>query len=73
MKRIILWAIKLYINLGKFRTVRRCRFYPSCSVYAHQAIEHFGVLKGLCMGLWRIMRCNPFSKGGYDPVLGKKP
>ncbi|MGC9365870.1 MAG: membrane protein insertion efficiency factor YidD [bacterium] len=46
----------------------RCRFYPSCSDYAYQAIEKFGLIKGAGLGLWRLVRCNPFSKGGYDPV-----
>ncbi|KQC13518.1 MAG: hypothetical protein APR63_00450 [Desulfuromonas sp. SDB] len=46
----------------------RCRFYPSCSDYAYHAIEKFGLIKGAGLGLWRLVRCNPFSKGGYDPV-----
>ncbi len=45
-----------------------CRFHPSCSQYTVLAIEKHGVLRGVCMGVWRIMRCNPFSKGGFDPV-----
>jgi putative membrane protein insertion efficiency factor len=45
-----------------------CRYHPSCSEYAVQAILKYGVLKGSFMGAWRIMRCNPFSKGGFDPV-----
>jgi putative membrane protein insertion efficiency factor len=45
-----------------------CRFYPSCSHYGYQAIYKFGVLKGMLMAVWRIMRCNPFNDGGYDPV-----
>ena len=44
------------------------RFYPSCSEYTYQAVEKYGVLRGSLMGGWRIMRCNPFNKGGYDPV-----
>ncbi|MCT4617742.1 MAG: membrane protein insertion efficiency factor YidD [Candidatus Gracilibacteria bacterium] len=45
-----------------------CKFTPSCSEYTKQAIEKKGVFKGSMMGIWRIMRCNPWSKGGYDPV-----
>jgi uncharacterized protein len=45
-----------------------CRFTPSCSIYTLQAIEKYGLLKGILMGTWRILRCHPFSKGGFDPV-----
>jgi uncharacterized protein len=45
-----------------------CRFKPSCSEYMAQAIEKHGVVRGIAQGCWRIMRCNPFSKGGIDPV-----
>ena len=49
-----------------------CKFYPTCSEYTKQAIEKYGCLKGSFLGLKRILRCNPFSKGGYDPVPPKK-
>ncbi len=45
-----------------------CRFYPSCSHYGYQAIYKYGVLKGALMAVWRVLRCNPFNPGGYDPV-----
>lgn len=45
-----------------------CRFHPTCSEYAYQAIEKYGIMKGGLKALWRVMRCNPFSKGGNDPV-----
>ena len=45
-----------------------CRFVPSCSEYGYQAIEKYGIIRGGAMTVWRVLRCNPFSKGGYDPV-----
>jgi putative membrane protein insertion efficiency factor len=47
---------------------RRCRYEPTCSRYAVQAIRQYGVLRGLVLAGWRLLRCNPFSPGGYDPV-----
>jgi putative membrane protein insertion efficiency factor len=46
----------------------KCPYYPSCSQYGLEAIERYGALKGGLLCVWRILRCNPFSKGGYDPV-----
>ncbi len=45
-----------------------CRFYPSCSHYAYQSIYKYGVFKGVALAVWRLVRCNPFNPGGYDPV-----
>ncbi|MFH0779266.1 MAG: membrane protein insertion efficiency factor YidD [Parcubacteria group bacterium] len=45
-----------------------CRFHPTCSEYAYQAIEKYGLIRGGLMGTWRVLRCNPLSKGGEDPV-----
>ena len=46
----------------------RCKYYPSCSEYAVQAIGRYGILRGAVLSAWRLLRCNPFSHGGYDPV-----
>lgn len=49
-----------------------CRFYPSCSEYGVQAVEQWGLVRGLVLAGWRILRCHPFSRGGWDPVPGAK-
>ena len=45
-----------------------CKYYPTCSEYTKQAIEKYGAIRGIVLGIWRVLRCNPFSKGGYDPL-----
>jgi putative membrane protein insertion efficiency factor len=47
---------------------QRCRYYPSCSEYAIQAVQRFGILRGTLLATWRLLRCNPWSHGGFDPV-----
>ncbi|MCK4947925.1 MAG: membrane protein insertion efficiency factor YidD [Candidatus Aureabacteria bacterium] len=59
--------IRLYQKIFFFLP-RRCRFYPSCSEYMIEAVQKKGVIKGFLLGCWRILRCNPFCSGGYDPV-----
>jgi uncharacterized protein len=49
----------------------RCRFYPSCSAYALEAITRHGAVRGTALALWRLLRCQPFHPGGYDPVPGR--
>lgn len=68
MKEILIWLIKFYRKNISPMTGAKCRFTPTCSAYGLEAIEKYGALKGGLMTLWRICRCNPFSKGGYDPV-----
>ncbi len=76
MKRILLFLIRLYQktlspDTGWFSFKHPhgyCKYYPTCSEYAHQAIQKYGVLKGILKSMGRILRCNPFSKGGYDPI-----
>lgn len=50
-----------------------CRYVPSCSEYAEEAVERYGVLRGGLMALWRLLRCHPFSRGGHDPVVSAAP
>lgn len=67
MRRFCIGLIRLYQKTARFRPAT-CRFQPSCSEYTAQAIRRYGVVKGVLMGSWRIVRCNPFNPGGYDPV-----
>ena len=72
MKRPLIWLIRLYQRCISAYTPPSCRYVPVCSVYGMQAIERFGAVKGTALTVWRILRCNPFSRGGYDPVPEKK-
>ena len=72
MKEIIKTIIKGYQKFISPYFIKSCKYYPTCSEYTHQALEEYGVMKGLAMGIWRILRCNPFSSGGYDPVINNK-
>ncbi|MBN1266602.1 MAG: membrane protein insertion efficiency factor YidD [Anaerolineales bacterium] len=61
--------IRLYqLTIARFIPVNTCRFYPTCSHYSYEAIAKHGLLKGGLMSIWRVLRCNPFCRGGYDPV-----
>lgn len=71
MKKILIIVIKGYQKVLSpfFSEIGiHCKYYPSCSEYTKQAIEKYGSIKGCFLGLKRIIRCNPFSKGGYDPL-----
>jgi len=68
MKKIIIFIIHSYSVLISPYIPTQCRFYPTCSHYMMEAIERKGILRGLWSGLGRIIRCNPFCHGGYDPV-----
>lgn len=69
LRKIVCSPIKLYSYAISPAMKPACRFYPSCSHYAETAISHYGVIKGLWMATKRLMRCHPWSIGGYDPVL----
>jgi len=68
MKRFFVAIIRGYQKFISPMLRPSCRFQPTCSQYAIEAIEKHGVFKGGAMAVWRILRCNPFCKGGYDPV-----
>ena len=72
MKRLfsylLLLPIYFYQKCISPMTSPSCRFTPTCSQYALEAIEKYGALKGGALALWRVLRCNPFGRGGYDPV-----
>jgi putative membrane protein insertion efficiency factor len=68
MKPVALFLIRLYQRTLSQVTPPSCRFVPSCSQYGYEAIDKYGFFKGGWMTTKRILRCNPFSKGGYDPV-----
>ena len=68
MKKLFLFIIKFYRKYISPMKSTKCPYIPSCSEYGMEAIEKYGALKGGALALLRIIRCNPFSKGGYDPV-----
>ncbi|MBR2715814.1 MAG: membrane protein insertion efficiency factor YidD [Ruminococcus sp.] len=73
MKKIFISLIRFYqCKISPLMGKGKCKFYPTCSQYAIEAISEYGAFKGTFLALWRILRCNPFSRGGYDPVKKKK-
>jgi len=69
MKYAALGLIKCYqLTLSRVLPPS-CRFVPTCSEYGYQAITKYGIVRGGCLTLWRVLRCNPFGRGGYDPLL----
>jgi putative membrane protein insertion efficiency factor len=68
MKRAALALIRFYRRAISPSLPPSCRFQPTCSEYAYEAIEKYGILKGGRLAIWRILRCNPFGGSGYDPV-----
>jgi putative membrane protein insertion efficiency factor len=67
LRALVLAPIRLYSRVISPALPRRCKYEPTCSRYAEQAIREFGILRGLVLAAWRVLRCNPWSHGGYDP------
>ena len=79
-RRVAIAPIRFYMRFISPALPRRCKYEPTCSAYAVQAIGRYGILRGLVLAGWRLLRCNPWSHGGFDPVsaqtlfdLPKKP
>lgn len=69
MKTILMGLVRFYRRfLSPLKAVPTCRFYPSCSQYAYEALEKHGALRGSYLAVRRVLRCHPFHPGGYDPV-----
>lgn len=68
MRAVFMFFIRIYQKVISPFLPPSCRFVPTCSEYSYQSLKKHGVFKGSILSLWRILRCNPFNKGGYDPV-----
>ncbi|MFA6636274.1 MAG: membrane protein insertion efficiency factor YidD [Candidatus Omnitrophota bacterium] len=73
IKKAAIWMLRTYKKAISPLLGSSCRFVPSCSQYAKESLEEYGLFLGTPKALWRILRCNPFSRGGYDPVPRKNP
>jgi uncharacterized protein len=73
MKWFALWLLRLYKRWISPAIPPSCRYVPTCSEYAMEAVERYGVLRGGAMAAWRVLRCHPFVKGGHDPVVKRPP
>jgi putative membrane protein insertion efficiency factor len=71
-RTVALAPIRAYQRFVSPALPRRCKYYPTCSHYAVDAIEGYGILRGTLLAGWRLLRCNPFSHGGYDPVSAQR-
>jgi len=72
MKNLLIKFVRFYQKYISANRPPSCKYYPTCSTYSIEALEKHGAFKGMFMTIWRILRCNPFSKGGYDPVSDKQ-
>ncbi len=71
-RALVTVPIRVYRRLLSPILPQRCKYAPSCSAYALQAVEEFGILRGLVLASWRLLRCNPWSHGGHDPVEAQR-
>ena len=67
-RRLVLFPIHLYRRLVSPALPKRCKYHPSCSAYAVEAVRSYGVFRGAVLAGWRVLRCNPWSHGGFDPI-----
>ena len=73
MKRVLIALVRFYQRaISPYKGGSCCKYIPTCSNYAIEAFERFGAVKGFFLAAYRLLRCNPFSRGGYDPVPAKK-
>ena len=68
IRSAVIAPIRLYQRFISPGLPRRCKYEPTCSAYAAQAVREYGILRGLVLASWRLLRCNPWSHGGYDPI-----
>jgi putative membrane protein insertion efficiency factor len=72
LRAVVTAPIELYRRVISPGLPSRCKYEPTCSAYAAQAIREFGILRGLVLAVWRVLRCNPWSHGGFDPVTDQR-
>lgn len=72
LRALVTAPVVLYSKVISPALPRRCRYEPTCSAYAVQAVRRYGVARGVVLAVWRLLRCNPFSDGGYDPVEAQR-
>lgn len=72
-RRVLIAVLRGYKWLISPLLPASCRYVPTCSEYAMEAVERFGVIRGTGMAIWRVLRCHPFVRGGYDPVVKRNP
>jgi uncharacterized protein len=72
LRSVFLAPIRLYQRFISPGLPARCKYHPTCSAYAVEAVRSYGVLRGSVLAVWRVLRCNPFSAGGIDPVANQR-
>jgi putative membrane protein insertion efficiency factor len=69
---LVLLPIRFYRRFVSPAIGQRCRYYPTCSAYAEEAVRELGPVRGMILAAWRVLRCNPFSRGGLDPLAERR-